>query len=753
MKDYVVYYSTDTARIGQQKIFIDSLLKASSGGKRFYQYKAVGNPKRRKYYRWIDGGFRLPKLSADIDSWYSAAVFCEMYNPYAGRNILRKEKRSAVSIDCNFVILKWAKSELDFIPAPEQGKELVLSICHANGLPEPTITYTADGLELKWYWNDRMEKGTSDTKCFNADWDIMQEELRCKFSRLGASKSRITAMFRVPGSVNTVKSLKTKDRAVRDIHSGEKVSSFLEMQKILGLTPNKSESVNHDTLSSAEWESFRHSNARLVQDWLYDILKIHPSGINWVCTGIINNGKWTSHYEQACSLPAYLMKFSGSREFREYDIYVSQGEFLTRGNRKVSNLASIRVCFVDLDYKLMRGYRPEWTRNPSAEEWKELAERYCRKNNIPCPNDIVFTGGGVHLKWILDEAVSRTGLPNWQYAQKLLLCQFRTLGADPAAVDAARVLRLAGTKNHKDSPIIQERNVFVIGGEYFSGIKITLNELIKGLENSVPENAEEFNALISGRKESSARPESGMIHFMNDKGGKAKSARGKTKKRHIYNRKEDNLMKKKKTANAVPSDNKKRRGNFSVIARMRFTDIIHWLELQRDSSGEVPQNVRELSIFWALVSARQAGMIKSYVEFCDMAQKLINFCGKNFASECTIDTVISAYRKNYYIRTENLIRILEITPEAQKEMKVLKAGVQAVKKVRQPREQWLAEHDQTRKKVWILYGLSESTYYRRKKAGTLPPLPAETKENSSVVNILHNEHRKSRKKITSKTLN
>ncbi len=89
---------------------------------------------------------------------------------------------------------------------------------------------------------------------------------------------------------------------------------------------------------------------------------------HWVCVGAIQGGKWKPHYEQACNLPRYLMRLAGTPDFSHIDLYVSQGEFLRYGNRKVSNLAEIRVNFVDLDYKLLKQYHPEIMENPTAEE-------------------------------------------------------------------------------------------------------------------------------------------------------------------------------------------------------------------------------------------------------------------------------------------------------------------------------------------------------------------------------------------------
>ena len=189
----------------------------------------------------------------------------------------------------------------------------------------------------------------------------------------------------------------------------------------------------------------------------------------------------------------------------------------------------------------------------------------------------------------------------------------------------------------------------------------------------------------------------------------------------------ENIEQLKRAVKAISVEAQRKYGGFRVVAQMRFTDILHWLELQKDSNGYVPQKVRELSVFWALVSAKQAGLITSYEEFSEMAQKLIDFCGHQFATECTVATVKSAFTKDYKAKTATLIETLQITPEAQKEMKVLLLGrrVTSKKQPLQNRDEYLATHDQERRKPWELYGFSRRTYFRKKKAGTLPPLPTQ----------------------------
>ena len=920
---------------------------------RYYQYRTAGRTK--KNYKWleINGRKILPRFDGESDSWISAAIYYSRF----------RRKGNVASINCNFLIIKWAKSLLKFTPTPEQGKALILLRCRELGLPEPAMTSTPDGLEIKWYWNDRMTKKLYDHDPYNAkfnkDWEAIQRELYKKFWDLGADPTKlcVTVMFAVPGSKDTRKTLKSNDRIIREIHKGETVESYRDIQRILGMPETSCGEISEvlDEVTQQKWEMFSRDNPELVKDWLADVLRIHPSSNNWVCFGFIDeNRKWNNRWAQAFELRQYLSKLVYRPEFTSCDFYVSQGEFFSRNDRTVNNLAAINVSFVDLDYKILVEYRPEIAENPSPEEWEKLVKAHCERFGIPLPNDVVFSGGGVHLKWIYDEAISRAELELWKYAQNLLLSQFKTLGADPNSSDAARVLRLVGTENHKNSPIIHERAVHVIDREFFSGIKISLRGLVEGLEKSQPENPEEITAVksewqrtlaqLSIREARMLRPESGReidlesdefkkadedwlentlrhhklhatyiaaeisgvrkwieTYHLHDtlrllygtpnlklslselKGQECEEKReaiewipcnyvvlsrcpGKTfedKKRNIFARcheyrevgipepnqiitigntllvewtyqsvltwralsrwqdtqeflcrhfedwgamdnpeylkatallpvpgfeydgatarleysdltrrytfnrlskavlpfsqkeakegKEKNAAEKAKHEPArkialpekvsekilkAPNTSKgKFNGDFQIMALMRYADIIKLLELQRLESGEIPQRTRELCCFWALVFARQGGLITTYEEFKAKAEELIRFCGLQFSTECTVKTLESAFTKNYSATTAYLIAKLQITPEYQKHMKVLLIGVRATAKKRQPREEYLAEHTQEREKPWEKLGVCRATYFNWKRDGKLPSqvqVEDQAKENNFI---------------------
>ena len=57
----------------------------------------------------------------------------------------------------------------------------------------------------------------------------------------------------------------------------------------------------------------------------------------------------------------------------------------------------------------------------------------------------------------------------------------------------------------------------------------------------------------------------------------------------------------------------------------------------------------------------------------------------------------------------------------------------------QNRDEYLATHDQERRAPWKDYKMGRSTYFRRRKAGTLPPLPKQIEVNVPVQQIEKNK--------------
>ena len=129
---------------------------------------------------------------------------------------------------------------------------------------------------------------------------------------------------------------------------------------------------------------------------------------------------------------------------RTADTFASQNSFFYPV-RRTDNVQQLRSLFVDLDC-----YRNALT--PEQALWQ--LEQDFFGSILPLPNLVVMTGRGLALTWYLKPAPA-DALPLWQFAEDWICKQLEHLGADSAATDAARVLRLTGTVNTKNGVVVQ----------------------------------------------------------------------------------------------------------------------------------------------------------------------------------------------------------------------------------------------------------------------------------------------------------
>jgi hypothetical protein len=129
---------------------------------------------------------------------------------------------------------------------------------------------------------------------------------------------------------------------------------------------------------------------------------------------------------------------------KDRDTWISQAEFVAP-NRRIINLACLTSLFIDVDcYKV--GIDPQ-----RAEALLLLR---CEDDGMPMPSIIISSGRGLQVKWLLDKPLARQALPRWNAAQRALVEKFLDIGADPAAKDASRVLRLVETVNTKSGEVV-----------------------------------------------------------------------------------------------------------------------------------------------------------------------------------------------------------------------------------------------------------------------------------------------------------
>jgi hypothetical protein len=157
-----------------------------------------------------------------------------------------------------------------------------------------------------------------------------------------------------------------------------------------------------------------------------------------VATG---SGKKQDSYRLSL-MPKVLSMLDHSR-----DTWLSQAEFI-KPNRRVVNLARIGLLFADLDT-----YREPWAQGRSPEQQAQAVLCHCDAEGLPRPSLVIFSGRGLQAKWLLDGTVPRAALPRWNACQRHLIDRLARLGADPAAKDASRVLRLVNTVNSKSGQV------------------------------------------------------------------------------------------------------------------------------------------------------------------------------------------------------------------------------------------------------------------------------------------------------------
>lgn len=144
--------------------------------------------------------------------------------------------------------------------------------------------------------------------------------------------------------------------------------------------------------------------------------------------------------------------------------WMSQCEF-NRPNRRLINLERMGLLFVDLDT-----YNVPSLRDASPEGLTELLLEACERLRLPPPSLIVWSGRGLQVKWILLDPVPAQALPRWQAVQNKLCDKLAELGADRAARDASRVLRLIATTNTKTGERVRVlfKNTIAAGGAVLS---------------------------------------------------------------------------------------------------------------------------------------------------------------------------------------------------------------------------------------------------------------------------------------------
>ena len=158
---------------------------------------------------------------------------------------------------------------------------------------------------------------------------------------------------------------------------------------------------------------------------------LHGDSKGWITKAEINKTKEFSQWH-------YYVEDLLKQDFDKEDVYISMSKFY-KPMRRIENIKELTCNFIDLDT-----YNTKFT---NTQILMNLESNYFNKV-IPTPNLIIGSGRGLTLIWLI-ERVPYMALPLWKAVQEYLYSQLKEFGADRKALDATRVLRVAGSINSK----------------------------------------------------------------------------------------------------------------------------------------------------------------------------------------------------------------------------------------------------------------------------------------------------------------
>lgn len=157
--------------------------------------------------------------------------------------------------------------------------------------------------------------------------------------------------------------------------------------------------------------------------------------------------------------------------------YVTPALFSSPSRRRKSTIRATSGLYVDLDDSLFNG---------NGRIGLDLIHYSIEKARLPEPSMTIHTGGGWHVYWLFNSLYYINGdedIRRYEEVIKSIIESLAIIGADPKSKDVGRLLRLAGTINHKynSSPavsIVESNDLRYDIGD-FDGIRV-----VKKLHNS-----------------------------------------------------------------------------------------------------------------------------------------------------------------------------------------------------------------------------------------------------------------------------
>ena len=230
--------------------------------------------------------------------------------------------------------------------------------------------------------------------------------------------------------------------------------------------------------------------------------RVVPQTNGWYCVlglyqGDIRSQKFYKTLEEVQERGEQLVKI-------KHDAFFALGKFKTDESRKATNCDAMQAFFLDIDCgptKAIPDPRGRVKGYIDQRAGMEALKLLCSTLNLPKPT-IVNSGRGWHVDWPLTEPVDRE---KWLDAAHTFKARCLDSGfhIDPdVPADAARVLRIPGTKNFKDDPA---NDVFVMheaAAISYENFVERIGPLAPRKRSAPPKQLDEFTKALMGNKQS-----------------------------------------------------------------------------------------------------------------------------------------------------------------------------------------------------------------------------------------------------------
>ena len=563
----------------------------------------------------------------------------------------------------------------------EEWKNLILKYCREKKIPTPSeMVFSGNGVHVKYFFTRLMT-----AKEFSR-WERLERKLAEIFKEIGADSHATDGarVLRVEGTKNCKPD--TKDREVRVIFTGDDYDFEKFAQEIETMLPDEIK-ISEPVCSSKPEVSKTQLKKSEKQTSEQRPESSKPDKSNNKKSESSETTRQPSDEEQALStfedwqesLKTWFYVFNATTDSAEWVSRADLNNYLNKQDKAHKLQCSIveytgkqrqdRAKLIENIFfshvVLMK--RPGESLEGQIAKIMEHCRQY-RGVGILEPNRILENGNKLILIWRYSKEASGQELPGralsrWKAAQECLTHYFEDLGAVnfSSALKSTMLMPLSG----------------------FASVKVAYeNPGLKYLFDTVASAVLPFSQreVKSYKAEKKSRPRRSIVlEELTAEYLSRREAEG-------------------------------RKSKFGPALKI-FNDIVRLLRLRalNGVNDEVPEGRRELSVFYALNFAVQAGLVKEGTEnFNELAQKLIDFCGKSFTLDCTPDTMTTLRNKFadgkevYRPKKKTLIDRLEITAEEQAELDILKED---------------APKSPKRKKIpaWEILGVSRATYYRREK--------------------------------------